>query len=89
MGKAMASSSALVCKDCVPPNAAAAANAPIIVTRIAPQKAFIPVILLLKYPKINKQISVTIADTFKASIELLIKKYGDKGKLIVEINLAE
>ena len=61
------------------PNAAAAAIAPISVTRMAPHHGFTPVILLLKNPKTNRQISVATTENFKASEELSIKKYGLKG----------
>ena len=48
--------------------------APIKVTLNAPQKGGTPVILLLKKPKTKRQAKVAIADIFKASDELLIKK---------------
>ena len=61
-------------KSLATPNAAAAAKAPISVTFTAPHKGLTPVILLLKYPKTNKQIKVATTDIFSASVELEIKK---------------
>ena len=55
-------------------NAAAAANAPVSITLRAPEKTGTPVILLLKYPKTNKQMSVATIENFNASLEFSIKK---------------
>lgn len=62
-------------------NAAAAANAPIIITLSAPDNTGIPVILLLKYPNTKRQSSVATTENFKASLESSIKKYGLNGMM--------
>ena len=56
------------------PKAAAAAKAPTSTTFKAPLTGGIPVIRLLKYPKINRQINVTTADICKPSIFVFTKK---------------
>ena len=55
------------CISLAMPNAAAAAMAPINITFNPPKTGEIPVILALKYPKINKAINVIIAEIFKPS----------------------
>ena len=56
------------------PNAAPAAIAPMSMTRNAPDQTLTPVILLLKKPKANRQISVTMAEIFNPSRGELTKK---------------
>lgn len=53
--------------------AALAAVAPINITFVAPHQTLTPVILLLKYPKINKQNKVMMAEYFSPSKEWVTK----------------
>ena len=54
--------------------AAAAAIAPVIITFRPPHQGLTPVILLLKNPKIYKQINVMTAEIFKPSMASVTKK---------------
>jgi len=53
-------------------NAEAAAITPIPVVFKAPANAFSPVSVLLKYPKIMRQIMVMVEDNFNPLVELLV-----------------
>jgi len=56
------------------PNAAPAAAAPMSITFNPPVIGLMPVILLLKYPKMNKQTNVITTENFNAFKESAIKK---------------
>ena len=61
------------------PNAKPAAMAPIMATFNPPLNGGVPVNLLLKYPNMNKQIKVTIAEILRPFNPSCTKKYGLKG----------
>ena len=59
--------------------AAAAAAKPISITFIAPNTGGCPVTLLLKYPKIKRQMVVNMAEINNPSLGVAVKKYAVKG----------